>query len=284
MTERDEHQRFVRERWPDLDIGSFEPVGDGWDCFTYLADGVWVFQFPKRTRAADGLRRQHAFLPELAREVSAPVPVPERWSEDPACLVYRAIEGTPVDDAFLAGDAGLLPERLGRFLYDLHMVPVEYLGLRPADPRAWRDGFGVLFADLRARVLPLLDARSRSTAEALFSSFLSSSPAFTTAFHHGDLGPSHILRTPSGDLAGVIDWGEAKAGDPAVDFAWVLFAHPEVGERAMAAYGGAPDAGFRERARFYHRLGPWYEVLYGLDTERSAFVESGLEGVRERLD
>lgn len=284
MTEPDEHLRFVRERWPELDVATLEPVGGGWDCFTYLADGGWVFQFPRRARAADGLRRQHAFLPELALEVSAAVPVPERWSDDPVCLGYRAIEGVPVDDAFLTGDADLLPERLGRFLYDLHMVPVEYLGLRPGDPRAWRDGFGELFADLRARALPLLDPRSRTTAEAMFESFLASPPGFATAFHHGDLGPEHILRTPRGDLAGVIDWGEAKVGDPAMDFAWILFAHPDIGERALAAYGGAPDTWFRERARFYHRLGPWYEVLYGLDNEQPAFVESGLAGVRERLN
>ena len=284
MTERDDHLRFVRERWPELDIASLEPIGDGWDCFTYRADDQWIFQFPKRARAADGLRRQHAFLPELAREVSATVPVPERWSEDPTCLGYRLIGGVPADGAFLADAAGLLPERLGRFLYDLHMVPVEYLGLRPVGPRAWRDGFGGLFAELRARVVPLLDARSRASAEELFSSFLASPPAFATAFHHGDLGPLHILRSPSGDLAGVIGWGEAEVGDPARDFGWLLFARPEIGERVLAAYGGAPDAGFRERALFYHRLGPWYEVLHGLDTARPAFVKSGLEGVRERLD
>lgn len=283
MTDRDDHLRFVRERWSDLDIASFEPMGDGWDCFTYLADDEWVFQFPKRARAADGLRRQHAFLPELAREVSTAVPVPERWSDDPTCLGYRFIDGSPVDDVSIADDAGILPERLGRFLYDLHMIPVEYLGLRLARPRPWRDGFGDLFDDLRTRVLPLLDARSRASAEEMFSSFLASPPLFATAFHHGDLGPLHILRAPSGDLAGVIDWGEADVGDPARDFAWILFAHPEIGERVLAAYGGAPDAGFRERARFYHRLGPWYEVLHGLDTEQPAFVESGLEGVRERL-
>jgi hypothetical protein len=28
---------------------------------------------------------------------------------------------------------------------------------------------------------------------------------------------------------------------------------------------------------------PWHEVKYGVETGRPAFVDSGLEGVRERL-
>jgi hypothetical protein len=58
---------------------------------------------------------------------------------------------------------------------------------------------------------------------------------------------------------------------------------PAAGERALAAYGGEADAAFRDRARFYHRIGPWHEVVYGLDTEQRRFVERGLAGVRERL-
>ena len=41
MTDRDDHRAFVDERWSDLAVESFEPLGDGWDCFTYLANGVF---------------------------------------------------------------------------------------------------------------------------------------------------------------------------------------------------------------------------------------------------
>jgi hypothetical protein len=43
------------------------------------------------------------------------------------------------------------------------------------------------------------------------------------------------------------------------------------------------DGALRERALFHHRLGPWYEVVHGLDTGEERFVRSGLEGVRARL-
>jgi aminoglycoside phosphotransferase (APT) family kinase protein len=43
----------------------------------------------------------------------------------------------------------------------------------------------------------------------------------------------------------VIDWGDTRVGDPALDYSWLLngpFPHWEV------------DADLRRRARFYHRL------------------------------
>ena len=41
--------------------------------------------------------------------------------------------------------------------------------------------------------------------------------------------------------------------------------------------------GFRGRALFYHRLGPWHEVLYGLENALPELVASGVAGIRQRL-
>ena len=90
---------------------------------------------------------------------------------------------------------------------------------------------------------------------------------------HCDVGPSHLL-VRDGRLVGVIDWGDARVGDPAIDYAWLLnvpFPDWEV------------DAELRRRARIYHRLGPWHEVEYGVRTEQPERVRTGLAGVRSRL-
>ncbi|GAB3161187.1 hypothetical protein [Microbispora hainanensis] len=69
---------------------------------------------------------------------------------------------------------------------------------------------------------------------------------------------------------------------PALDLAWALHGAPPVFARAVAAeYGAAPD--LVERALLWHRLGPWHEVTYGLDTGGPDTVRSGLEGVLARL-
>ena len=91
----------------------------------------------------------------------------------------------------------------------------------------------------------------------------------------------HLL-CRGGRLVGVIDWGDSRIGDPALDFDWLLHHHPRADE-ILAAYEGTVDGGFRERALFYHRLAPWYEADYGLVVERPAHVAASLAEIRARL-
>ena len=77
-----------------------------------------------------------------------------------------------------------------------------------------------------------------------------------------------------GRLAGVIDWGDARVGDPALDYAWAL-------NGPFADWDVDPD--LRRRARFYHRLAPWYEAHYGLFTNQPAHFARGVEVIRDRL-
>ncbi|MGH2595964.1 MAG: phosphotransferase family protein [Actinomycetota bacterium] len=282
MTDPDDHRAFVVEHWPELGVGSFEPLGGGWDCFTYLANGEWVFQFPRLPGAGERLRKQIAVLPEIAREVSSAVPIPMYVSTDPVCVGYRRIAGRPMSSSV----DGIWPERLGRFLYDLHLTPPEFVGMRSTTAAAVRDGFLEEVASLSVHVLPLLDAGERSRAERAVGEFFDDGDNFRFApcLRHGDIGPEHVLVTETGDLAGVIDWGDIEVGDPVFDLAWMLHAMLAEGERALGAYGGPPDDRFFVRARFVFLLMPWHEVKHGVETAQPAFVERGLAGVRERLD
>ena len=274
---------LIRARFPDLANGTIEPMGDGWTCDTFVAGGEWIVQIPRSPYAAERLRAQASLLPELGREVSARIPEPEPASldEEPPLLRYRIIAGVACDRA----PHGIWPERLGRFLYDLHAVPPEIVGLRAITAAAVRERHRAECAALAPSVLPRLEEDDRSRAEAMLAAYLDDDDlwAFAPCLTHRDLGPEHVLVDPSGDLAGVIDWEEVDVGDPAVDFAWLLNGVPAQGERALAAYGGAPDRRFRERARYLHALGPWHEVRYGLEHGLEPFVGSGIDGVRHRL-
>lgn len=276
----EEHRALVARLFATLTpILSFEPVGDGWTCHTYRVNDDWIVQLPRSERASETLRTQMDVLPELVREVSAPVPVPELISRDPAAMAYRRIEGAPATDV-----TGVWPERLGRFLYDLHMVRPEYVGMRARGPRDVRAALTIELADLREHVFPLLTAADRGSFDDRFHTFLEDERnwRFSPCVTHNDIVSAHILVTPTGDLAGVIDWEEVGTGDPAIDFAWLLGAEAEVGEWTLAAYGGAPDDRFRERCGFAFMLMPWHDVAHGLNVNRPEVVEAALAQVRER--
>lgn len=277
------HRLLLERRFPDLAIESMASFGEGWDTVSYLINGDLVAQFPSSDGTpANDLRHLQVLLPEIGKEVSAPIPSPVFSSaEDPPCIIYPLIEGVPMD---LAHD-GIWPERLGRFLYDLHLVPPEYVGMRSRGVEALRAERRAEMVAKHELIDPILEADERERTDAFIRDFLDDDAnwRFSPCLHHGDIGPPHVLVGETGDLAGVIDWGDAEVGDPAGDFAWILHAMADVGERALAAYGGEPDARFRRRALALYRLMPWSDIKRGLETDDPGLVDEGLAGYRARL-
>jgi aminoglycoside phosphotransferase (APT) family kinase protein len=268
---------------PGLPVTTAAPIEGGWVSDSFVAegtDGTWIVQIGRAPHEED-LRRQIAILPELSSEVSAPIPEPEFADASVPAMAYRLIPGVACEER---ADLGMWPERLGRFLYDLHAVPPEFVGMRARSAAAVRADVRDEMGRAAQETLPLLAAEERSRLERDWSAFVDDDVLWRLApcLVHADLGLEHILVDDHGDLAGVIDWSDAAVGDPAWDFAVLLHDLPDQGERALAAYGGAPDAGFLARAAFAWRFVPFHEVRYGLETDQEAFVEAGLAAVRAR--
>ena len=281
MVETDARER-VRAAFPQLEARRVAPIGSGWTVDTYDVDGEWIVQFPRSDYAADRLRSQIRVLPELAAELSAMVPTPIFTDLEIPAMVYHRLDGEPLDRA----PDGLWPERLGRFLYDLHLMPPEYVELRGRSASALRAELAAELDRHRALVLPQLERGESARFSARFDAFLERDDywRFSACLTHGDIGPEHVLVSASGDLVGVLDWEELDVGDPVADFAWLMHARPEDAERVLGAYGGAPDQTFAERAAFRFFLMPFHEVAYGLEIDDPTVVASGLDGIRARAD
>jgi aminoglycoside phosphotransferase (APT) family kinase protein len=268
---------FIRERF-GLPVRTIEPVGDGWDSDTYEVDRGWIVRFPRWPQVELRMRGEIELLDVLQRRLTASVPRPELVSLDPLCIGYRKLAGRPLTTPVARGLAG----DVARFLSELHQVPVDAAHLAPGD---WREDLHDLLAEFGRDVVPLLSGAERRHAQAMFADYLADESSFTfkSAIVHADLGPEHLL-TDGERLTGVIDWSDATVGDPAIDFAWLLYGAgrafaDELGDRLPDQV----DESTRRRALFFHRLGPWHEVTYGLSLGEVGFVRSGLEGVRERL-
>jgi aminoglycoside phosphotransferase (APT) family kinase protein len=269
----------LRARFPALDVREFRAIEDGWDSLVLDVNGEYVFRFPRRPEVEAAVEREVSLLPELAAVLPVAVPRFEFVARNGLlCVGYRKLVGEPASRGLPRGAA----EDLGMFLEALHAFPAERaraLGVPYFDPDVWRERFEAFCADLRERVVPLLARDERARAEELFSEVADLD--FDPVLVHGDLGPEHIL-VRDGRLAGVIDWSDARIGDAALDFAWcVNRAEGAAADAVAQAYG--LDGRTRERSRFYNRLGPWHEVVYGLETGQERFVTSGVEGIRSRL-
>ncbi len=278
--ELDRHGAAIVHAFPQLDGRGAVRLEGGWTSETLEAGG-WIVQLARTPYAAETLRHQARVLPRLAPRLPAAIPRPELVSDEPVGIAYRKLEGAPCD----AAPGGAWPEQLGRFLRALHGIAPEDVGLSPATPEVLRARVRADFARMRGHVAPRLGAAERAGADAVLAELVDDDRSWRwrPVIAHGDLGPEHVLVDPHGALAGVIDWEEVGAGDPAWDFAWWLHAMPATAERALAAYGGPPDERFRARAACLYALMPWHDVEHGAETGDAALIEAGLAGVRARL-
>lgn len=249
-------------------------IDTGWDSAASLVDGRWIERVPRRPEVAERLRREAQLMPWLGPQL--PLRVPEPWiaGADPLVVRHALVVGAPVTEPTAAQGAAI-----GRFLQALHGVDVEAAvahGLTgAAEANAERDAALARFA---GSVVPMLPARRRSAGRKLLAA-VAATPADTVV--HGDLGPEHLL-TVGDTVGGVIDWTDAHVGDAALDLSWSLHATPAGFADALAAEYRV-DAELRHRSLLWHRLAPWHEALYGIDTGRSELVESGLSGALDRL-
>jgi len=236
-------------------------IDSGYDFEVAIVDDEWVFRFPRRAGVEEALELEIALLPAIARALSVDVPLFEHVSRRPLFVGYRLIRGEPLVDED--------PEGVRAFLEALHALDASGL---PVERHDWVEAYRDQCAEFERLVFPCVEIDQRVHAKRLFGD-VETLVDFEPVLIHGDLGPAHLL-VRDGRLVGVIDWGDMRLGDRALDYAWLLngpFPNWDV------------DHELRRRARFYHRLAPWYEAHYGLFTNRPEHVVRGLAGIRERL-
>ena len=248
-------------------------VEGGWDSETWLVDDHWIERSPRRPEVAPRLRAECGLLPWLAERLPLPVPLPVVLGEDPLVVGHRLVPGEGsehLDDAQGAA--------FGRFLRALHDADAEEAVRRGVLAReAAEEERRATLGRMRGGVLLELPADLQDRAGALLDRLQADPPRTTLV--HGDLGPPHLL-LDQGRAAGVIDWSDAHVGDPARDLSWLLFGSG-AGPAVRLAYGA--DQTVVARAADWRALGPWFEVLHGIDTDQSTFVASGMEGIVTRL-
>ncbi|WP_062380940.1 phosphotransferase [Demequina pelophila] len=233
----------------DLPLGTRH---EGWDNVTYRLGEDLALRLPRRALAAELASREHAWLPGLAREWAFRTPVPVRLGAPTpdypyAWSIVRWVEGAHAYDEPLTA-AGA--RQLGSALGQLHVpappdAPRNPVRSAPLAERAER--FDRRLERLLAAGVPV-DEESMRQAYAEGAAL--ARPAATWA--HLDLHGANVLSL-GGALAGILDWGDLGAGDPATDVgqAWCLVG-TALRPALLAGYRGtvgALDAHLTARAR-----------------------------------
>jgi aminoglycoside phosphotransferase (APT) family kinase protein len=254
------------------------PVEEGWDTTATIVEGRWLDRRPKFPDAAAQLRNETRLMPRLAPLLPLDVPVPIVLDEEPLRVRHVLVPGEPaIEPVVLTPGDG---RRLGEFLRCLHDVPVNiYVETGIPEHTAARAELLATLERMLHRVTPLLPEHLREAGQALLQRVALRAPGTLV---HGNLVAHHVMQHQD-RLSGVIDWSDARVGDPTLDLGWALYGTPEPFAEAVATAYGVTDAELA-RALDWYRLLPWYDVLWGLGPGGRTYVDDGLEDLVARLD
>jgi aminoglycoside phosphotransferase (APT) family kinase protein len=241
----------------------------------------WVVRVPRTTTAAARLDAEArlvaglaGWLPFSVPELAGRAPLPDGTS----AAVTRALAGEPLDPAALVPGPGLATA-LGRSIAAVHDLPervVEEAGLPVYTAEQYR-----------LRRLAEVD-RAASTGHipagllARWEKAIEEAGAwrFMPCVVHGDLATETVL-TEHADVAGVLEWGEARVADPADDLAWVVAAADEAAtESVLEAYANTRrspvDRDLARRARLASELACARWLLHGVGADDADVVDDAV--------
>lgn len=228
MIQDDLAKKLIEQQFNEIHVHTIESFGQGWDNKAFLINQQWIFRFPTRQLAADLMRTEIQLLPILDRKL--PIPIPSlNYIGKPSSDFSWPFAGYTLLHGKTACRAQLTTKQrsvstleLARFLKALHSPQMfeqtKKISL-PADlHQKSNPNFRIPFT---RKHLISLEARHLITAPAAFDALLATcaqiTPHHVTTLVHGDLYVRHLLLNDQYHLSGIIDWGDAHIGHPAVD-------------------------------------------------------------------
>jgi aminoglycoside phosphotransferase (APT) family kinase protein len=246
---------LLRDQHPDLTDLPVTFGARGWDNQLWRLGDDLAVRLPWATQGAgELLLKEHALVPAIAPRLPLPIPVPQRLGQPCArfqrpWIVTTWVAGEPADRAPATRGAEAA-DTLAAFLGALHQPAL-------ADAPTGRDqrggplansakGFAHFLTEATDRgLISDPDAVRDVWADALAAPDWTGPPMWL----HADLHPANLL-TRDGNFCGVVDFGDMRAGDPALDLAacWMLLPDGAV-DRFYRRYSPAADAATLRRAR-----------------------------------
>ena len=242
---------LIRDQRPDLAARALVRVANGWDNATFRLGSDLAVRLPRRAEAVPLILHEQQHLPGISGRTPVPVPVPVHAGQPTSDFPWpwSIVRWVPGTAAVEAGPADRAPavDGLAAFLKSLHVPAGAGVPVNPVR--------GVPLIDRNAAVLERLGDRGCYPQPAGLREVWAqacAAPAWDgpAMMLHGDLHPANILLAADGSLAGVIDFGDVGAGDPAVDLAvgWLMF-DAGARQRFTGAFGSSVDRDTWIRAR-----------------------------------
>lgn len=274
MTELETYQKRIREICPDLAVKKVSLNQEGLLNDVVIVNDELVFRFAKRRFGYKDPEEEARVLRLLRKYLTLPIPAPFYDSHE--VLAYRLIPGEALRRDILMrlteDDQQAIADQLAQFFKELHGVPadeISELGIPMADALMKYEGWMKVYERIRDKVFPLLQPHQRAWATEHFESHLADRSNFEYELRmvDTDTPPYHIMfDNKRKRVNGIIDFGCAGPGDPAIDFGVVINSY---GESFLGRFDRVyPEAEiYLRRARFYAGAIELRWVLQGIERD-----------------
>ncbi|MEV4807727.1 aminoglycoside phosphotransferase family protein [Nonomuraea sp. NPDC049421] len=260
---------LLRDQHPDLAGLPVREVAGGWGNQMWRLGDDLAVRVQRMDTTPEPQLKERRWLPELAPALPLPIPVPVRAGEPSERFpkhwtVMTWVHGEPLDLGTITRGTDAA-DTLARFLRALHVqapadAPIS--ADRGTHPRDCTGGFESWLKE--ADALDDISADVRAVwDDAVTAGEWTGPPVWV----HGDLHPANVV-VADGTLAGIVDFGDVFAGDPAWDLiaAWLLLP-AGTAARFFDAYARADEATIR-RARGLAAMKSLFLILMGQNGDR----------------
>ncbi|TNJ64422.1 aminoglycoside phosphotransferase family protein [Paenibacillus hemerocallicola] len=288
-------QKYVQkilEAYPDLFIHSVTLNENGQNNTVIEVNNTLIFRFPKYQQGIADLQAETRLLQFVDKHITLDIPKPiylnlESQVVGDVFVGYRMIPGRCFDmktfHAIKRIDLRVIARQLSTFLIELHRIPLqgEFIDrLHQNNPyKYWEDMYKRIQNKLFRHMSNEGQLRVRKHFEHFLNEhFLNNALNFQyePTFVHGDFGTSNILIEHTlPKVAGVIDFGGAHIGDPAIDAAAIMSGYGESFLRLMyESYPGLGSA--QSRTNFYIGTFALQEALFGIENNDEQAFKNGI--------
>ncbi len=262
---------YIKSKYPEMELIKTESnFTDGKHGDIVIVNDKHVFKFSRFDWSVGYIDNEVNILKLLSRYLSTAIPEAEGLEKGVAR--FSLIKGEPLyRNTILQLRIRLqemLAEQLGTFLRQLHSTSLKGANTKSIqeyqNTRSFEEWL-VVFEEIERKVFLYCDSFTKEYYRQIFKPLLSeeSFMSYQPTLIHGDLMPYHIIYNKSSNrISGIIDFGLAGIGDPAVDIGAVLDNYGEAFVRRMSRYYKNIEL-YIDRARFYSYMGQllWYKSL-----------------------
>ena len=268
MSDLSTYTERIRQIAPEIGINSVNLNSEGLLNDIVVVNDEFIFRFPKHDYAFKHLKDEARILRSLQNYITLQIPSPLYETDD--CLVYRMIPGESLRRDILMklpiSDQQVIADQLGQFFKELHGVSINE-EIPIADALMKYEGWVSAYDRIHEKVLPLLMPHVCDWVREHFESHLADRSNFEYELKmvDTDIPPYHIMYDKERRLInGIIDFGCAGLGDPAIDFGVIIYHYGEsFMEKLFVSYPEAET--YLKRARFYAGAHEVRWLLTGLE-------------------